>query len=260
MPSLIRSDGIVLRTVRHGETSLILTVFMRETGRVGLMAKGVRSKTRHGLAAGLEIFRRAQFVYYHKPSRDLQLLREWSVLAPHQRLRDDLDCLAVASAVVELLGRCLRDEDPHVELYDEAAVVLESLDHLPASPLPFLWTFELALFRSLGFTLGLESCPLTGKPLAAAGRGPVRYRLADGAFLHNDVPLTVPHDGSISREAFAVLAKLPTASREFTGKLRVSPAAQSELTAFLTGYLEAHLPVRGKLRSLEALHWNKPFD
>ena len=39
-----RADGFVLRSVKHGESSLILTVFTREFGRIGLMAKGAKSQ------------------------------------------------------------------------------------------------------------------------------------------------------------------------------------------------------------------------
>src|SRR5512147_1220190 len=123
MSTLAQATGIILHRVRHGETSLIVTAFTREAGRIGLMAKGARSKSKLGTASGLELFNEAQFVYYYKHGRDLQLLKEWSVVVPHSALREEFERLTVASAVVELLSRCLKDDDPHPELYDAAKKV-----------------------------------------------------------------------------------------------------------------------------------------
>jgi DNA repair protein RecO (recombination protein O) len=255
MSAVLQATGIVVRSIRHGETSLILTVFTREKGRVGLMAKGARSKAKIGAAAGLALFTEAQFVYYHKAGRDLQLLKEWSILSPHLGLREDFDRVTVASAVAELLSRTMKDDDPHPELYDAAVETLASLDERPASPLPFLWAFELNLFRELGFELRLTECAESGKPLIAPFRGPIRFRLADGGFFHPESRPAI-FDGELSPESFAALAKLSTASRAFVSRLNLNPRTNQDLANFLARYLETHLPIRGKLRSLEALHWS----
>ncbi|MDD5088281.1 MAG: DNA repair protein RecO [bacterium] len=258
MSTLIRSDGIVLRTIRHGETSLILTVFMRETGRESLMAKGVRARSRHGGSAGLELLCEAQFIYYHKGGRDLQLLKEWSLHSAHASLRADFDGYVVANALAELLGHCLRESDPHPELYAAASATLDALDRLPTSPLPLLWAFELKLFRTLGFGFRFEDCAASGRPLIAPFRAPIRYRLSDGAFFHPDVPAGVLSDGVLSGEAFAVLASLSSSSNDFAGKIKTDPRIRTELSLLFARYLETHLSVRGALRSLDALNWERP--
>jgi DNA repair protein RecO (recombination protein O) len=256
MSAIVQASGIVLHSVRHGETSLILTVFTQEHGRIGLMAKGARSKAKTGAAAGLALFTEAQFVYYHKSSRDLQLLKEWTIVSPHLGLREDFTLVTIASAVAELLSRCMRDDDPHPELYDSASETLAALDGKPASPLPLLWAFELSLFHELGFELGMAACAATGKPLIAPFKGPIRYRLADGSFFHPETTMN-GYDGELAPESFAALAKLATASSAFAGRLTLNARTNQELVSFLTRYLETHLPVRGKLRSLEALHWSE---
>jgi DNA repair protein RecO (recombination protein O) len=256
MSSLVKATGLVLHTVRHGETSLILTVFCRELGKVGLMAKGARGKSKLGSAAALELLCEAQFVFYHKANRDLQLLKEWTALDAHRALRAELDSVTVASAVSELLAKCLRERDAHPELYDATSDVLKALDQRPASPLPILWLFELLLFRALGFELALRTCAVTGAPLSPPFSAPVRYRLSDGAFLRPEAKSTA-QDGELSAEAFAVLSGLSSATPRFAGRLKVTPGLQKEISAFLARYLETHLPVAGKLRSLKALNWGK---
>jgi DNA repair protein RecO (recombination protein O) len=258
MSTLVTTDGIVLRHIRHGESSLILTVFSRDFGKIGLMAKGVRGPKKMGMASALELMSESQFVYYRKQGRDLQMLKEGASLTPHFGLRNDLDLMSIGSAVIELLARCLREEDPHQDLYDNARATLAALDAKPMSPIPVLWQFELDLFRTLGFGLQLHSCAETGLSLTPPFRGDVRYRLSEGSFLHPDASPGAPRDGDLTPEAFSVLVSITKSSRDVAGRIAVSARASLELTSFMARYLETHLPVRGQLRSLEALRWTHP--
>lgn len=258
MPVLATATGMVLHRLRHGETSLILNVFTREFGKLGLLAKGARGKSKLASSAGLELFNEAQFVFYRKANRDLQLLKEWSLIAAHVPLREDLDRMAVGSAMMELLSRCLHDEDPHPELYDAAVAALQALDARPAYPLPLLFAFELQLFRALGFGLQTEACTASGRPLTPPFEREVRYRLADGSFLHPDLGGDPAHQGRLAPEAFGAICALSNMSPEYAGKMALGPRTSREIAMFLTRYLETHLPVKGRLRSLAALSWGTP--
>jgi DNA repair protein RecO (recombination protein O) len=255
MSNVVQATGIVLHRVRHGETSLILTAFTREWGKLGLMAKGARAKSKGGAAAGLELFCEGQFVYYTKAGRDLQLLKEWTTVSAHSALREDFERLTIASAVVELLAKCLTEEDPHPDLYDAASATLHALDQRPHSPLPLLWMFEISLFRTLGFGLQADTDALTGKPLTPPFPPTVRYSMSSGSFFTADSPMGAPADGQMSAESFAVLRSLANFSVQMAGRISVGTRVRNELTFFLARYLETHLPVRGKIRSLDALQW-----
>lgn len=258
MSTLVRSRGIVLRQLRHGESSLILTVFMREIGKVALMAKGARGAKKLGMANILELFSEAEFVYYRKQGRDLQMFKEAAPITSHSVLRSDLELLTVASATVELLSRCLKEEDPHPELYDYARESLAAFDARPTSPLPILWRFEMELFQSLGFGLQIERCAETGLSLQPPFRSGVRYRLSEGSFIHPDARLSAPRNGELLPESFSLLSRIASSSREFAGKVIVPPRVSNELQSFFAHYLETHLPVRGHLKSLNALRWSHP--
>jgi len=254
--TLIRERGIILRSIRHGETSAILTVFTRGRGRIGIIAKGARRALKGGTALGMEVFTEADLVFYYRSTRDLQLLKEFALVDAHLRLRDSLPGVTIGSAVVELLARCLRDEDAHPALFDVTRQILRTLDAVDVvSPAP-LWKFELDLLKELGFELQLTACAATGRPLTPPFSAPIRFRLQDGLFFSPDSAPGGPVDGKLSVAAFAVLAQLSRASFEFAGKLTSSESVAAELTRFLQRYLESHLPVRGRLRSLEALRWS----
>ena len=50
---IVSTDAIVLRTVNYSETSIIVTLFSKESGKIALMAKGAR-KPKSPFAAQLE--------------------------------------------------------------------------------------------------------------------------------------------------------------------------------------------------------------
>ncbi len=257
MSTLIRDDGIILRNIRHGDTSSIITVFTRKHGKIGLISKGARRHIKKGSALALELFTEAEFVYYHKPTRDLQLLKELSLQNPHLGIRDSLSGMTIGSAILELLLYSLREEDPHEDIYAATIEALRALDNYQGISLPLLWKYELVLLKALGFGLQMKRCASSGTPLVPPFTAPIRFRYRDGIFLSAGASFSGQIDGALASDSFALLSRLVEASYQFAGRLKVKEQTEQELTRFLHRYLESHLPVRGKLQSLEALRWSR---
>jgi DNA repair protein RecO (recombination protein O) len=244
MSTLTRDAGIILRTIRHGETSSIITVFTRDHGKVGLIAKGARRQIKKGSPLALELFTEAE-------------LKELSLQHAHLGIRDSLSGMTLGSAILELLLRCLHEEDPHRDLYDATCEALAALDAQQGVCLPLLWKFELILFQALGFNLQIKQCAVTGKALTPPFSGPIRFRCRDGIFVSPEASVADGTDGALSADSFAILARLMDAGYPFAGRLIVKEKTEQEISRFLNQYLESHLPVSGRLRSLEALRWSR---
>ncbi len=255
MAHLIRDEGIVLHSLRHGETSRIVRVLLRERGKISMISKGARSK-KGGVGAALEPFSRCEFLYYDKASREVQLLKEVSILNAHEGLRKNLPHLTVASALTELCQMTLKEHDSHPEIYDGLETSLVSLDAAPKNPLPFLWKFELGLFAALGFALSLDACAGCGKELKPPFDRPVKFRYEDGCFFEPKCTSASNTDGSLSAVAFATLLYIAQRPASAIGNVMFPPKRRGELQNFLSKYLSYHLPVRGHLKSLEALRWS----
>ncbi len=257
MSQLVRAEGIILHSLRHGETSRIVTVFTRDLGKVGIIAKGARSK-RGRVGAALEPFSRSAFLYYHKVTREIQLLKEVSLLDSHAGLRNKLPHLTVASALSELCYLTLKDGDPHPDIYDILDESLKALDAAPANPLPLLWKFELGLFAALGFALSLNRCSQCGKELQPPFVGRVGFRFESGAFFGPECARErTETNGTLSTETFAALAFMSSHPMAMALKLSLPDSECRELQSFLGKYLSFHLPVRARLKSLSALDWEE---
>lgn len=112
------TKGIVLRSVKYGETSLILTVFTEVFGLQSYMIKGVRSEKIRSKRSGLlQVASLLDFVVEHKPNRQLQHIREFQPAILYQSLQEEIFKNSIAIYSVELLTRLLPAEEIMEDLF-----------------------------------------------------------------------------------------------------------------------------------------------
>jgi DNA repair protein RecO (recombination protein O) len=159
----------VLRNLRHGETSRIATLFTRELGKIGVIAKGARTPT-SPFGASLELFNLSSFVVYHRPGRDLQFLRSGGLEREFRGLQRQSARYRHASAFTEFLDRLLTGEEPAPELYAFAVRGLEVLESSPLEALPELFRgMQLRVASLLGYAPHLDRCLRCGRDVPGPG-------------------------------------------------------------------------------------------
>jgi len=152
----------VLHTRAWRETSLLLEVFSREHGRIGLLARGVRSARARVTRATLEPFQLLSMDW--AGTGELPNLRAAEVAGAPRRFSDD--ALLSGLYVNELLVRLIARDDPHPALFARYAALLEEL----AATDSLAWTlrrFERDLLAELGYGLQLDCEAESGEPLRA---------------------------------------------------------------------------------------------
>src|SRR5688572_5519032 len=104
---LHKTKGIVLRTVKFGETSLVVTIYTEIFGVQSYMVNGVRISGRKG-GGRASLFQPAallDLVVYHHQSAHLNRIREFQWAHIYQHILTDVKKNAVALFMVELLNR-----------------------------------------------------------------------------------------------------------------------------------------------------------
>ena len=161
-----KAEAIVLKTLNHGDTSKIITLYSREAGRLKLIAKGVRSPK--SKAAGLfQPTRHLQIIYYHKPNSGLQLFKSGELISGFFGLEQGFDRLTLAQVVVELLDRSIEDEEAHPRLFQLLADTLKRLSEGQTSSARVFWFFHLHLLKELGYYPHVDHCSVCHEPLSA---------------------------------------------------------------------------------------------
>ncbi len=162
MAGSLKTEGIVLRSLRYGEADRILHLYTPDRGRVSAIAKGVRrAKSRFG--GRLEPFFRLNLVLYEGRSEMLTVTSAETVAA-HPRLREHAAAIDGAARACEAVARVFDDGDPHRGVYHLLANELALLDGDPArAGRANALAFRLKLLLAAGFAPHLAACASCGE-------------------------------------------------------------------------------------------------
>jgi DNA repair protein RecO (recombination protein O) len=170
-----QQPGFILHQHPYSETSLLLEVFTREHGRVGLLAKGARRPSNRARGY-LKPFQ--PLVLGWSGRSELPVLTAAEPQEPPQELYGE--ALYCGFYINELLVRLLHRHDPHPGLYDAYRACLAAL-RPGATNEATLRLFEKRLLAEIGFGLVLDRDIGDNSPVVADGvydyvpdRGPVR--------------------------------------------------------------------------------------
>ncbi|NQV42405.1 MAG: DNA repair protein RecO [Candidatus Marinimicrobia bacterium] len=163
-----KAEAVVLKTLNHGDTSKIITLYSREVGRLKLIAKGVRSPK--SKAMGLfQPTRHIQVIYYAKSTSDLQLFKSGELVNGFFGLEEDFDRLTLAQVMVELLDRSVEDEESHPRLFQLLVDSLSRLSNRKIASAEAYWFFHTHLLNELGFQPHVGRCSVCRDALDEGG-------------------------------------------------------------------------------------------
>ena len=144
-----RASGLILRTRRLTETSLIVHWLTPDLGRLATAAKGAL-RSHSPLRGKLDLFFEADFSFARSRRSDLHTLREVSLRQTHPILRQDLARLCTAAYAARWIELATETETPLPEVSALMLNLLKLLDTQPAGA-SVVFAFELALLSISGF-------------------------------------------------------------------------------------------------------------
>ena len=113
--SLYRDQGVVLRTIKLGETDRIVTILTQGHGKIRAVAKGVR-KPRSRFGARLEPTTHVAFQCYRGRS-DLDVVTQVETIDANRALREHYGCLTHAVSMLEATDQVAQEREPNAALY-----------------------------------------------------------------------------------------------------------------------------------------------
>jgi len=149
-----RTQAIVLSHMEYGEADRILKIFTLEKGKISAIAKGVR-KIRSRKAGHLEPFTRVNL--FLAKGRNLDIITQAETVDPYMGLRENLERVAYASYVMELLDRFTYEEGQNVGLFRLLASSLSRLEN-QSNAETVVHYFEVRFLDLLGFRPQLFEC------------------------------------------------------------------------------------------------------
>jgi DNA repair protein RecO (recombination protein O) len=151
---LHKTKGIVLRTVKYGETSVIVAIFTELFGVQSYLVNGVRTSTKKG-SGKANMFQPTailDMVVYHNEFKQLNRIKDFHWDHLYQNILTDVRKNAVALFMIELLTKCLRQPEANPDLFnftEDAFLRLDTSDEAITANFPLFFALHLPVFFGL---------------------------------------------------------------------------------------------------------------
>jgi DNA repair protein RecO (recombination protein O) len=210
MPGPVKTQAVVLRSIRFGEADRIVHLYTPHRGRVGAIAKGAR-RARSRFGGRLEPFFRLDLVL-HEGRSELLTVTAAETVEGYPRLREDGRALDSAARACDAVARLFDTTEPHPEVFNLLCNELALLDADAARATHAnQLAFRLKLLLAAGFAPQLAACAECGEQDHLRGFSPVAGGVVCSACEASSFPLDAAAHEFLAGALGAPLAATPPA-------------------------------------------------
>jgi DNA repair protein RecO (recombination protein O) len=244
--NLYRDEGVVLRTHKLGEADRIVVFMTAGRGKVRAVAKGVR-KTKSRFGGRLEPPLHVSLLLYQ--GRDLGVINQAETLDHYRSIREGLDRMTDALAIVEAVDQVAQEGEPNAPLYRMLTGALRTLSEAAERPPLLVAAFYWKLLALEGVAPILDRCARCGGGAAVGAGEPtdlVSFDLVEGGALCREHR----RGSAVEPEALALVRRI--LGGQLGNVLSETPGPHAAaVSALATSAMESHLERR--LRTVHLL-------
>ena len=238
-----KSEGIVLRRQELRETSLLLTLYTKDFGKIKGIVRGVRGPRATYGGGAFEIFAYDEVVFYERKKSEFYTMPQCDLLDFFNQIRESLDRLSYATYIIELLDSVTGMSDKNEEVF---RLLLNSLKLLSGEPSArrVARIFEIKLLHLLGLMPSLELCANCGEHI---GIDPsARFSLLHGGLICRKCLQADRNAVEILPGTAKFIEHIRALPFEKVARIKVSARVGKELEAILRKFLDYHVERRLK--------------
>ena len=241
MPPLAKSQALILRLTKYGDSGLIVHAVDSVSGRCGYFLQGAGKGRRSAAAAHFHPLNLVNLVVALPASGKMPRIREYEPALRLDSIRTNRTKSAIALFISEVLWRSLRDNDGDRPLFDFLCTAVSALEATEGSAANFHLWFLAGFASRMGFRPENNYAPDRPcfDPAAARYTAPSPMQAAAGLF---------------SAEDSALLHHLFCLPLEEALKLPLTAQRRSAFASRMLDYLSYHLDIRLEIKSMEVLH------
>lgn len=240
-----KSLAIVLRLVEFSESSLVVTLYTRDFGKVSALAKGAR-RLKGPFESALDHLAICRVVFLRKSGDSLDLLTEAKLERRFRNRGKDLANLYAGYYVAELLGELTARGDAQVELFDLALRTLARLDSA-RSTTGVVEYFELRMLTLIGHFPLLDACVECGGELG--DRSSVLFAPIEGGTICENCREGKRNLIRVSRDVLRLMRQLGDAVAPSDELLAEVASVRGVLRGVLNSYLVHHFSANFRLHT-----------
>jgi DNA repair protein RecO (recombination protein O) len=226
----VKTEAVVLRSMRYGEADRILHLYTPHRGRVSAIAKGVR-RARSRFGGRLEPFFRLN-IELHEGRGELLTVTGAQTIDGHARLRGDARALDAAARACDAVGRLFETPEPHPGVFNLLCRQLALLDERAGAGAGVgraaALAFRLKLLLAAGLAPQLGACASCGEREHLVGFSGAAGGVVCGACEAGSFPLHEDAYRFMTEALGRALTEVPDAAAAALGQVERAIAATLE--------------------------------
>ena len=244
---LTKSQIIVLHTIKHGDTGIVVQCYSSTAGRCALY---FRASSKNRVSASLlHKLNILDVVTYSNGSQSMPTIKEISAPYKIAAIRSDIYKSSIAIFISELLGRTVREEESNPHLYSFLSSSIQILEHIEHGVPNFHIHFITHLCKMLGFM------PMDNYSSATPifDMATAKFTFAPAGYVYGTQML-----GPEESQLLHALLNTPSTNLEklFCGtrELKMNGEARLAYTKRMIEYISHHIGNNIEIKSLDILH------
>ena len=233
-----KARGVVLHTIKYGDSSMVAYLFTDLFGRMNYMIQGVHSSRGRGNTAALfQPMFPVEFEGLESPRQQMDRFKEVRAGFVLQSLPFDVRKSTMALFMAEVLYRLVRESEPNRPLFDFVWGSAEALDAMDEGVPNFHLWFLANLSRLLGFRPGNDYTPGAW------------FDIREGSF----TPLRPPHGEVLSADDARILHDLLECDVRYIAEIGLNRRQRVAYLDALLVYYGYHLDAIHAVQSVRIL-------
>ena len=230
--------GIVLHTIKYGETGIIVRIYTSRFGLLSFIIHGVRKASAKVKNSYLQPLNQVEIVFKLNGNNGLQHMSEVSGTRQYNDIPFNILKTSIALFLSEMLSKTLKDTDANLQLFN---FLTESLDFLDSAT-PLNPDFHLIFLVQLSGYLGFQ-------PGRNFDSDHCFFNLAEGVYQRNP---GAP-DYCLDKVLSAVLNRLSQCTIRTKDAQTASRGQRHQILVKLVDYYRLHHPGVKEIKSLAVL-------
>jgi len=229
------SRGIVLKTVKYSESSIIAKIYTEKFGLRSYIFKGIAGQKKHRTKALLQGLTLLDMLVYEKPDSNLQNVKDIENAYAFRSLPYDIRKSTIAMFLNEIIYKSIGEEVPNIKMFGFIFDEIIDLDISDVSIADFHLRFLIKFSAHLGFS------PMNNYSLANR-----YFDFQEGTFVA-ELPFHTNYLDESNSKNF---------SRMIQGnnpKIFDNQKERNEMLEKIIQYYKLHVPAFGELKSYAVL-------
>ncbi len=238
---MYKTKAIILKTIKYGETSLVVTAFTEAFGVQTYMVNGVRTAKKNGQKASLfQPGSILQMDVYYNERNTMHRIKEYNRTIVYEQVLTHVLKNSIAVFLMEMLYKLLKQPEQNIDLFYFCEDILLHLDKASAKEAanyPLFIALQLSHF--FGFKID-DNYSTTN----------IFVDLQEGYFVHEQ-----PTHGYFlaNSDAFTTSELLKTMLPNELANITLNHITRRHLLAKYVQYYQLHLPDFGELKTLQVM-------